>query len=146
MKGFCWAFIKTWKLSHGVHWAFDRFRVVSRSTKAFKNCFLIECFLSTHIPPHNKKVWNILKLSPLLEDFLKFFKTHVFLRTKAFIPKDCIVHWPFINLHNFFPDGHIGGYDDINFSGNLFRVIDLEESTDKETIHLLIHLLMQFMR
>lgn len=43
-------------------------------------------------------------------------------------------------------DGHIGGgYDDVNFSGNLFRVIDLEESTDKETIHLLIHLLMQFM-
>lgn len=41
-------------------------------------------------------------------------------------------------------DGHIG-YDDVNFSGNLFRVIDLEESTDKETIHLLIHLLMQFM-
>lgn len=33
----------------------------------------------------------------------------------------------------------------MNFSGNLFRVIDLEESTDKETIHLLIHLLMQFM-
>jgi protein unc-79 len=33
----------------------------------------------------------------------------------------------------------------VNFSGNLFRVIDLEESTDKETIHLLIHLLMQFM-
>lgn len=27
----------------------------------------------------------------------------------------------------------------------MFRVIDLEESTDKETIHLLIHLLMQFM-
>jgi len=44
-------------------------------------------------------------------------------------------------------DGHIvgGGYDDVNFSGSLFRVIDLEESTDKETIHLLIHLLMQFM-
>lgn len=43
-------------------------------------------------------------------------------------------------------EGHIGGgYDDINFSGNLFKVIDLEESTDKETIHLLIHLLMQFM-
>ena len=41
-------------------------------------------------------------------------------------------------------DGHIG-YDDVNFSGSLFRVIDLEESTDKETIHLLIHLLMQFM-
>lgn len=37
------------------------------------------------------------------------------------------------------------GYDDVNFSGSLFRVIDLEESTDKETIHLLIHLLMQFM-
>lgn len=33
----------------------------------------------------------------------------------------------------------------MNFSGSLFRVIDLEESTDKETIHLLIHLLMQFM-
>lgn len=44
-----------------------------------------------------------------------------------------------------FPDGHISGYDDVNISGNLFRVIDLEESTDKETIHLLIHLLMQFM-
>ncbi|XP_070493923.1 protein unc-79 homolog isoform X3 [Chironomus tepperi] len=42
-------------------------------------------------------------------------------------------------------DGHISGYDEVNFSGSLFRVIDLEESTDKETIHLLTHLLMQFM-
>jgi hypothetical protein len=45
-------------------------------------------------------------------------------------------------------DGHVhsmgGGMDDLNFSGNLFRVIDLEES-DKETIHLLVFLLMQFM-
>lgn len=41
-------------------------------------------------------------------------------------------------------EGHMG-YDDVNFSGNLFKVIDIEESTDRETIHLLIHLLMQFM-
>lgn len=37
-----------------------------------------------------------------------------------------------------------GGLEDLNFSGNLFRVIDLEEA-DKETIHLLVFLLMQFM-
>ena len=51
-----------------------------------------------------------------------------------------------ININSSFIDAHIGvGCDDVNFSGNLFRVIDIEESTDKETIHLLIHLLMQFM-
>lgn len=49
----------------------------------------------------------------------------------------------FLNESNV--DGHISGYDEVNFSGSLFRVIDLEESTDKETIHLLTHLLMQFM-
>jgi hypothetical protein len=39
----------------------------------------------------------------------------------------------------------IGGLgDDLNSSGCLYRVIDLEES-DKETIHLLVFLLMQFM-
>lgn len=49
-------------------------------------------------------------------------------------------------MNSYFIDAHIGvGCDDVNFSGNLFRVIDIEESTDKETIHLLIHLLMQFM-
>lgn len=45
-------------------------------------------------------------------------------------------------------DGHIhsigGAGDDFNLSGCLYRVIDLEEA-DKETIHLLIFLLMQFM-
>lgn len=51
-------------------------------------------------------------------------------------------YFHFYDIHT---DGHISGYDDVNFSGSLFRVIDLEESTDKETIHLLIHLLMQFM-
>ncbi|EAT36519.1 AAEL011392-PA [Aedes aegypti] len=46
------------------------------------------------------------------------------------------------------PDGHIhsigGAGDDFNMSGCLYRVIDLEEA-DKETIHLLVFLLMQFM-
>ncbi|XP_055589112.1 protein unc-79 homolog isoform X2 [Uranotaenia lowii] len=46
------------------------------------------------------------------------------------------------------PDGHIhsigGPGDDFNLSGCLYRVIDLEEA-DKETIHLLVFLLMQFM-
>lgn len=37
-----------------------------------------------------------------------------------------------------------GPEDDSNLSGYLYRVIDLEEA-DKETIHLLIFLLMQFM-
>ncbi|XP_055534332.1 protein unc-79 homolog isoform X4 [Wyeomyia smithii] len=45
-------------------------------------------------------------------------------------------------------DGHIhsiGGHgDEFNVSGCLYRIIDLEES-DKETIHLLVFLLMQFM-
>ncbi|XP_055629586.1 protein unc-79 homolog isoform X2 [Toxorhynchites rutilus septentrionalis] len=45
-------------------------------------------------------------------------------------------------------DGHIhsigGQGDDLNMSGSLYRVIDLEEA-DKETIHLLVFLLMQFM-
>ncbi|XP_058827136.1 protein unc-79 homolog isoform X1 [Topomyia yanbarensis] len=45
-------------------------------------------------------------------------------------------------------DGHIhsigGPGDDFNLSGCLYRIIDLEES-DKETIHLLVFLLMQFM-
>lgn len=45
-------------------------------------------------------------------------------------------------------DGHIhsigGAGDDFNLSGCLYRVIDLEEA-DKETIHLLVFLLMQFM-
>ncbi|XP_062699699.1 protein unc-79 homolog isoform X2 [Aedes albopictus] len=45
-------------------------------------------------------------------------------------------------------DGHIhsigGAGDDFNMSGCLYRVIDLEEA-DKETIHLLVFLLMQFM-
>ena len=37
-----------------------------------------------------------------------------------------------------------GGMDEINASNAIYRIIELEES-DKETIHLLIFLLMQFM-
>lgn len=44
-------------------------------------------------------------------------------------------------------DGHIyslGGFSDDNYVGLLYRITELEES-DRETIHLLIFLLMQFM-
>lgn len=45
-------------------------------------------------------------------------------------------------------DGHIHSFggpgDESNLSGCLHRIIDLEES-DKETIHLLVFLLMQFL-
>lgn len=46
-----------------------------------------------------------------------------------------------------FTDGHIHsmtGADDSNLVGFLHRVIDLEEA-DRETMHLLVFLLMQFL-
>ncbi|RZF46360.1 hypothetical protein LSTR_LSTR011144 [Laodelphax striatellus] len=51
------------------------------------------------------------------------------------------------NSSNVMPDGHIhsmNANDDANLAAFLHRVIDLEEA-DKETIHLLVFLLMQFL-
>lgn len=52
-----------------------------------------------------------------------------------------------INFPIYYTDSHLqsfsGAADDSNLSGCLHRIIDLEES-DKETMHLLIFLLMQF--
>ncbi|XP_039288508.1 protein unc-79 homolog isoform X2 [Nilaparvata lugens] len=51
------------------------------------------------------------------------------------------------NSSNVMPDGHIhsiNANDDVNLTAFLHRVIDLEEA-DRETIHLLVFLLMQFL-
>lgn len=51
-------------------------------------------------------------------------------------------------VHSKCIDGHLhsfgGPFDETNLTGCLHRIIDLEES-DKETIHLLVFLLMQFL-